>query len=207
MTRDTQQQRWRRKWDKHAGSYDRSMGFLDRYAFDDTREWVCTQATGQVLEVAIGTGLNLPLYPPDATITGVDWSRAMLDGARRRADELGRSVDLRVGDAQHLDFPDDSVDTVAATFSLCAIPDDRKAAAEMVRVLRPGGRLLLADHVTSSAWPVRQLQRVIEVFSVPLAGNYLRRPFHQLRERGLDIERQERFKLGIVERLRAVKPI
>ena len=86
MTRDTQQQRWRRKWDKHAGSYDRSMGFLDRYAFDDTREWVCTQATGQVLEVAIGTGLNLPLYPPDATITGVDWSRAMLDGARRRAD-------------------------------------------------------------------------------------------------------------------------
>ncbi len=131
----------------------------------------------------------------------------MLDGARHRAKQLGRTVDLRVGDAQHLDFPDDSFDTVVATFSLCAIPDDRQAVAEMIRVLRPGGRLLLADHVTSTAWPARLLQHVIEVFSVPLAGeHYLRRPLDHVREHGLHVETSDRFKFGIVERLRAIKP-
>jgi len=208
MTRDTARQlRWRRKWDKQAGSYDRSMGFFDRHVFGDTRQWICGQATGRVLEVAIGTGLNLPLYPPDITLTGVDWSPAMLEHARHRAQQLGRTVDLRVGDAQHLDFPDDAFDTVVATFSLCAIPDHRQALAEMIRVLRPGGALLLADHVTSTNLPARLAQHVIEVFSVPLAGeHYLRRPIDNVREHGLRVERHDRFTLGIVERLRAVKP-
>ncbi len=207
MTRDSQQQRWRRNWDKHAGTYDRSMNFWDRRLFGDTRQWVCAQATGDVVEVAIGTGLNLPLYPPGVRLTGIDWSQAMLDEARRRADQTGPAVDLRVGDAHHLDLADASFDTAVATFSLCAIPDHRQALAEMIRVLRPGGRLLLADHVTSTNPAARVLQHVIEMFSVPLAGeHYLRRPADDVREQGLHIEATDRFKLGIVERLRAVKP-
>src|SRR6266516_5015549 len=99
-------ERLRRYWDKHAGSYDQQMRFFDRRVFGDTRDWVCSQASGDVLEVAIGTGLNLPHYPGDVRLTGVEWSLAMLDIARRRARELGRKVDLRPGDAQALEFPD-----------------------------------------------------------------------------------------------------
>jgi len=200
-------ERLRRYWDKHAGSYDQQMGFFDRRFFGDTRDWVCSQASGEVLEVAIGTGLNLPHYPQQVRLTGLEWSPAMLDIARRRAQELGREVELRQGDAQDLEFPDASFDTVVCTFSLCGIPDDRQAVREMDRVLRPGGQLLLADHVESSRWYARAAQRLIELVTVPLGGEHFRRrPFIQVRALGYAIERHQRFTLGIVERLAARKP-
>ena len=62
--------RWRRYWDKHSASYDKQMRFFDRVLFGDSRAWVCSQATGDTLEVGIGTGLNLPLYPAGITLTG-----------------------------------------------------------------------------------------------------------------------------------------
>jgi len=200
-------ERLRRYWDKHAGSYDREMGFFDRRFFGDTRDWVCSQAFGDVLEVAIGTGLNLPHYPQQVRLTGVEWSPAMLDIARRRARELGRQVDLRLGDAQALEFPDASFDTVVCTFSLCAIPDERQAVWEMDRVLRPGGVLLLADHVEASRWDARAAQRLIDLVTIPLGGEHLRRrPITHVQALGYAIERHQRFKIGIVERLAARKP-
>jgi hypothetical protein len=66
--------RWQRYWDRKSKSYDREMGFFDRHLFKDSRPWVCQQATGEVLEVAIGTGLNLPHYPHDVQLTGIDFS-------------------------------------------------------------------------------------------------------------------------------------
>jgi ubiquinone/menaquinone biosynthesis C-methylase UbiE len=200
-------ERLRRYWDKHAGSYDREMGFFDRHLFGDSRHWVCSRAFGEVLEVAIGTGLNLAHYPPEVRLTGMEWSPAMLDIARRRAGQLGREVDLREGDAQALEFPDARFDTVVCTFSLCAIPDDRQALHEMARVLRPRGLLLLADHVEAAAWPARAVQRLIELVTVPLGGEHFRRrPITHVRAMGFGIEAHQRFKLGIVERLAARKP-
>jgi ubiquinone/menaquinone biosynthesis C-methylase UbiE len=116
-------------------------------------------------------------------------------------------VTLREGDAQALPFPDGSFDTVVCTLSLCAIPDDQRAVGEMIRVLRPGGRLLLLDHVAGSAWPVRAVQRLLELVTVPTGGeHFLRRPLRHVQAAGLDIECHDRFKLGIVERLTARKP-
>ena len=207
MSGTARQERLRRYWDKHARSYDRQMRLFDRTLFGPSRAWVCSQATGDVLEVAVGTGLNLGLYPEDARLTGIEWSPAMLEIARRRAGHLGRAADLREGDAQALPFPDASFDTVVCTLSLCAIPDDKRAIAEMIRVLRPGGRLLLLDHVAAANRPARAIQRLLELVTVPLGGeHFLRRPFHHLQTTGLRIEGHDRFKLGIVERLAARKP-
>jgi ubiquinone/menaquinone biosynthesis C-methylase UbiE len=199
--------RLRRYWDKHAPNYDRQMRLFDRVLFGDTRAWVCAQATGDVLEVAVGTGLNFGHYPDGIRLTGVDFSPAMLERARDRALKLGRMVDLREGDAHALAFPDNSFDTAVCTFSLCAIPDERQAVAEMRRVLRPGGLLLLADHVAGSVWPVRAIQGLLELVTVPLGGEHLRRrPLEQVRALGFEVQRRERFKAGIVERLAARKP-
>lgn len=207
MADPNQQERLRRYWDKHSASYDQQMGFFDRRFFGDTRQWVCSRASGAVLEVAVGTGLNLDHYPDHVQLTGVEWSPAMLQIARRRAERLDRTADLREGDAQALEFGDASFDSVVCTFSLCAIPDDEQAVREMARVLRPGGLLLLADHVASSAWPVRAVQRLIEVVSVPIGGeHFLRRPIRQVQALGYAIDAHDRFKLGIVERLAARKP-
>jgi len=206
-SRKDRTERWRRSWDKHAKTYDREMGFFDRVLFKDSRDWVCCQAEGDVLEVAVGTGLNLGHYPPDVRLTGIELSPEMLKIARRRAADLSRSIDLREGDAHRLELPDASFDTVVCTFSLCAIPDERQAVAEMRRVLRPGGLLLLADHVASPNRLGRGVQWLMERATIPLGGEHFRRrPSETVKDAGLTIERQERFGLGIVERLAARKP-
>jgi ubiquinone/menaquinone biosynthesis C-methylase UbiE len=194
-------------WDKQAARYDRAMNFWDRHLFGDSRPWACGRAVGEVLEVAVGTGRNLPFYPDGTRLTGVDWSPGMLAIARQRAADLGREVDLRPGDAQALDFPDSSFDTVLCALGLCAIPDDRRAVAEMARVLRPGGRLLLVDHVAASTSVLRAVQWLYERITIPLAGEHFRRrPLAHVRELGFGIEETERFRLGIVERVCARKP-
>jgi ubiquinone/menaquinone biosynthesis C-methylase UbiE len=199
--------RWQRYWDKHSGSYDKQMGFFDRHVFGDSRTWACGQATGNVLEVAVGTGLNLEAYPDDISLTGIDWSDAMLDIARDRSRQLGRTATLQQADAHELPFDDASFDTVVCTFGLCAIPDHTRAITEMTRVLRPGGLLILVDHIESTSRVVRAAQRVLEIFTVPLGGeHFLRRPMNQVRAAGLEIDEVERFKLGLVERLVARKP-
>ncbi len=200
-------ERQRRYWDRHAGSYDREMAFLERVLFGDGRAWVCRQATGRVLEVAIGTGRNLAHYPDTVRLTGVDVSPAMLAFARRRADEAGRDIALQVGDAQTLGSADGAFDTVVCTLALCSIPDADRAVAEMKRVLRPGGRLLLLDHVAGVRRDVRAVQRILEAITVRVGGEHLlRRPLAQVQAAGFRIERCERYKCGIVERLMARKP-
>jgi ubiquinone/menaquinone biosynthesis C-methylase UbiE len=202
----TKAERWNRYWDRKSASYDAEMGVWDRRLFGDSREWACGQATGEVLEVAVGTGLNLAWYPADVTLTGLDLSAGMLELARSRARDLGRAVTLRQGSAHELPFAEASFDTVVCTFGLCAIPDPAAAVGEMNRVLRPGGRLILVDHVAASSWVVRAMQWLVELASVPLAGEHFRRrPLKLVEALGLPIERQERFKLGLVERLVARK--
>jgi ubiquinone/menaquinone biosynthesis C-methylase UbiE len=200
-------ERLRRYWDKHAPDYDREMAFFERVLLADGRAWVCSQATGNVLEVAVGTGRNLPFYPPDIQLTGVEFSPAMLDLARQAARALGRTVDLRLGDAQALDLPDAAFDTVVCTLSLCGIPDERRAVAEMKRVLRPGGRLLLLDHIAASAAWARGIQWLLERITIALGEEHLlRRPLLTVRAAGFVVEVSQRSKLGIVERLVAHKP-
>ena len=149
--------RWNRYWDKKSRTYDREIGFFDRHLFGDSRQWVCSQAAGTTLEVAVGTGLNLEFYPDTVTLTGIDWSEQMLDLARQRAADLGHPATLQQADAHHLPFDDATFDTVVCTFGLCAIPDHTKALNEMTRVLRPGGQLILVDHIRSSVAPARAL--------------------------------------------------
>jgi ubiquinone/menaquinone biosynthesis C-methylase UbiE len=100
--------RWRGYWDKHSASYDEQMGYLRRHLFGDSRGWVCSRATGHTLEVAAGTGLNLPFYGEQVQLTGVDFSPAMLAIARDRATQLGRTMNLQEADALALPFPDAS---------------------------------------------------------------------------------------------------
>src|SRR5437660_7763768 len=134
-------------------------------------------------------------------------SYEMLAIGRQRAEDLRRPADLRLGDVQALDFPDESFDTVTCTLGFCTIPDTRAAAAEAFRVLRPGGQLLLMEHVRSPAPVIRGGQRLLEPLAVRFeADHLLREPLDYLPGVGFQIDHVQRLKLGIVERLRAHKP-
>lgn len=131
----------------------------------------------------------------------------MLEVAHDRARALGREVALRVGDAQSLDFPDSSFDTVVSTLALCTIPDAARAVAEAKRVLRPGGQFLLLEHVRSPLLPVRAVQRALDPLFVRLqADHLLREPLWDIEAVGFAIDGLERAKWGVVERLVARKP-
>ena len=200
-------ERVRRIQDKTAPRYDRQISFFERVLFADGREWATSQAEGAALEIAVGTGRNLEHYAPEIELTGIELSEEMLAIARRRANELGREADLRQGDAQALDFADASFDTVLITLALCTIPDDRAAAREARRVLRPDGKLILLEHVRSSIGPVRAIQRAIDPLSVRFAADHVvRDPLDYLETEGFEIESVERLKWGIVERVVARKP-
>ena len=199
--------RTQRIYDRTAGRYDRQIGFFERVLFEGGREWVCSRAEGDTLEIAFGTARNLPFYGAGVHLTGVELSPEMVVVAHERQHELGREADLRVGDAQSLEFDDGSFDTVVSTLTLCTIPDPARAVAEAFRVLRPGGRFVLLEHVRSPVGPVRGVQRVLNPLTVRFeADHLLRDPLEYLRAVGFEIDELERSKWGIVARIAAVKP-
>ena len=103
-----------------------------------------------VLEVGIGTGLNLPLYSPSCRLTGVDLSQEMLDKAVERAQKLAMpNLVLKVMDATSLDFSDSEFDKAVATYTISAVPDPVAVLREMKRVVKPGGLLVILNHFRS----------------------------------------------------------
>ena len=199
--------RLRAIWQKNAGKYDKQMNFCDKHLFTGGREWVTQRAKGKVLEVAIGTGRNLRHYPKDVDLTGIDLSPATLEFARRRAEELGMSVEIQEADGQALPFEDATFDTVVAALCMCNFPDPIAAVGEIKRVLKPGGTLVTIDHVRSPVLPVRAVQKALNPLMVRIEGDHItREPLEYYRHHGFEIAELERSKWGIVERVRALKP-
>jgi ubiquinone/menaquinone biosynthesis C-methylase UbiE len=207
QTHETPTAKQKRVWDKSAPSYDKQIAFFEKVWLAGARRWLGQRAHDRVLEVAIGTGRNLPYYRPDTTITGIELSPAMLAIAKDRAADLGLGVDLYEGDAERLPFDDASFDTVVCALSLCTIPHPAAAIAEMYRVLVPGGTLLLVDHIGSSWPPIWAAQWLMEQVTKRAAGEYFtRRQFPLARAAGFWIVETERLKAGSIERIHARKP-
>lgn len=197
-----------RVYEKGARSYDQQIAFFEKIQFGGGREWLGARAHGRILEVAIGTGRNLPYYPLDATVTGIELSPAMLAIARQRAADLGRDADLRAGNAEQLPFDDTAFDTVVCALALCTIPDPVAAIGEMKRVLVPGGRLLLLDHIGSSWPPIYAAQWLLEQVTIRAAGeHFTRRQLPLVQAAGFEIVETQRLKAGSVERVFARKPV
>lgn len=199
--------RQRGKWEKNASRYDAAMSGMERGLLAGSREWIGHRALGRVLEVAIGTGRSLEFYPAGTSIVGIDFSPAMLDLARRRAAEVGVAVELREGDAHVLPFDDAAFDTVVCALGLCSIPRPAEALAEMRRVLVPGGRLLLLDHIGSTWPPIFAAQWLVERVTILTSGeHFTRRQLPLVRATGFELVESERLKAGVIERVWATKP-
>jgi len=132
--------------------------WLDRLFTGRYRRPLFSQASGRVLDVACGTGVNFPYLPESVDLVGVDLSPEMLAGASQHLDGLELDGELREMDAQELAFEDDSFDTVISSLSTCTFPDPVAALREMERVCRPGGKILLLEHGRSDVGAIAKLQ-------------------------------------------------
>jgi len=135
----------RRRLDRRSG-YGAGYG-CEGLTIRDSREWVCRQARGRTLELGAGTGLNLRWYPGEVELVAVDLDRECLEVSSERVHELGGAVRLAVADGQRLPFGHDTFDTVVCTLAICDVDDRAATLTEVYRVVRPGGLLLLLDHL------------------------------------------------------------
>jgi len=145
-------------FDRLAVPYDRGMALLEWLWLRSLRARLLPHVRGRVLEIGIGTGANLPFYPPSVCLMALDESAEMLVVAGRRALALGRCVYFSQGDAERLAFPTGSFDTVVGSLVLCSVVNLGCALEELRRVLRaPGGRLLLLEHTRPRPGPLAWL--------------------------------------------------
>jgi phosphatidylethanolamine/phosphatidyl-N-methylethanolamine N-methyltransferase len=128
---------------------------------------MATSPGDRILEVGVGTGINLSLYPRDCNITGIDLSESMLEKAHERVAEKGmRNVRLQQMDASRLTFPDDAFDIVYAPYLISVVPDPVQVALEMRRVCRPGGRIIILNHFRSPNRLMSWGERLLSPFTI-----------------------------------------
>jgi phosphatidylethanolamine/phosphatidyl-N-methylethanolamine N-methyltransferase len=154
-------------YDKLANVYDLIFGPTLHPGRLRAIERMNIQPGERVLEVGVGTGINLPLYPREATVTGIDFSSSMLEKARERAARKDAApVRLLQMDAADLKFADNAFDIVYAPYLISVVPDPVKVAQEMRRVCRPGGRIIFLNHFLSPHPILSRIERLISPFTI-----------------------------------------
>jgi len=180
----------RARYQRISAIYDRMEGLMER-RFRPWREKVWQFAYGpRVLEVGVGTGKNMELWPRDCKVTAIDLTPGMLEIARKRANSLNRQGDdLFLADIQHLELPSAIFDTVVATFVFCSVPDPIQGLREIGRVVRPDGHILLLEHVRIDRPVIGPLMDMLAPLVVRLNGASInRRTVENVRAAGLQTE-------------------
>lgn len=147
---------------------------------------------GRVLEIGVGTGKNIEYYPENINISAIDLTPGMLIFAQNKVTSLGLEVDLQVGDAQNIDYPSNTFDVVVATFVFCSVPDAVLGLQEARRVLKPGGKLLLLEHVRSKSLLIGKMMDLFNPLMLKLMGlNINRDTIDNVKKAGFEIEESE----------------
>lgn len=197
----------RRRYNRIAPVYDFMEGLVERSRYSTWREMIWSKVEGnKILEVGVGTGKNFPCYPRGAEITAIDFSDRMLERARKKAREQGLQVRLQQMDVQSLEFEDNTFDTVVATFVFCSVPDPVRGLAEVERVCRPGGKVLLLEHVLSDNRVIAWLMNLVNPVLARLMGpNINRRTVENVARSGLIVEQVTDLAAGIFKLIEARK--
>jgi ubiquinone/menaquinone biosynthesis C-methylase UbiE len=186
-----------------AAHYDRSLWLLEHFTLRRLRQQLLQQVEGRVLEIGVGTGANLPLYADTRLVTGIDVHRGRLAGAQFR--QTSSPFVASCADAQHLPFAAHIFDTVISTLVFCCIPVPEQALNEIKRVLRPGGRLLLLEHVRGQGPISRRLTDWLHPLWFALQGecHLNRETARSVANAGFHISQKSRHGWGVLQMIQA----
>lgn len=161
----------RRRYNRTAMFYD----LMDKMISPELRQLAVRQVKGNVLEVGVGTGQNLPFYQGNCQVTGIDLSPGMLNKAQSKAKQAKVSVKLLEMDAQAMTFPENTFDSIIATCVFCSVPDPVKGLSEIRRVCKPSGKIILLEHVRSDSPVLGWLMDMLNPLSLYMVGSNINR--------------------------------
>ncbi|MFC6965097.1 class I SAM-dependent methyltransferase [Halocatena marina] len=194
----------KRKYNDFASIYSTMERVQELLGLRKLRQRLLQRASGEVLEVACGTGANFPYYPQGCAVTAVDLSPAMVKIAEQRTKTVASNINIQLMDAEQLAFPEKSFDTVVSTLTLCTFPDPIAALEEMKRVCRKDGRILLLEHGRSSNRLVGRFQDIREdAHAKRLGCHWNREPLELVEQAGLHPIVTRRTLLGIFHEIEA----
>ncbi len=207
LTTDNATELARKRYDRTAVVYDLCEAISERFGYGKWRELLWDKAEGiHILEVGVGTGKNFSYYPPDAVITAIDFSDRMLKRAKDRASKQKVKVRLQQMDVQNLEFEDNTFDTVVASLVFCSVPDPVRGLMEVKRVCKPGGKIVLLEHILSANPILGWLMNLVNPLAVRMRGaNINRRTVENILRSRLRIEQVTDLFAGIFKLIEARK--
>ena len=192
--------------------WDFSAAFYDLLAWGPERRWaprkreLFASMQGKVLFVAVGTGQDIPFFPPGQDITAIDISPRMLAKARARAARYHGSLELREMDVHALEFPDHSFDQVVTSCTFCSVPDPVAGLIALRRVLKPGGALYMFEHTGSRVFPFNLMLDVMTPIWRPIGPEMNRDTVANVKKAGFEIRQVNNVYLDVVKTIAATAP-
>ena len=193
------------KWNRASRTYDLAT-WGDEQRFGPAKRRLFANMTGDCLMVAAGTGNDFKYFPPGLAVTAIDISPAMIERSRARAAAYPGQLTLRVMDVQALEFGDATFDTVVTACTFCSVPDPLQGLREMCRCLKPGGRLLMFEHVRSRIGPIAILQDLLTPISRLLGPDMNRETTSNVVRAGFELCHEENVYLDVVKAIEARRP-
>ncbi|HLG85746.1 MAG TPA: class I SAM-dependent methyltransferase [Alphaproteobacteria bacterium] len=194
----------RDKWDAAAKSFD-LLARGDERRFGETKRRFFAGIRGKTLFVAAGTGNDFKFFPPGHEIVAIDISPKMLERAKLKLGTYAGEIELREMDVTALDYPDDTFDTIATICTFCSVPKPVTGLRELHRVLKPGGRILMFEHVRSHIGPLGIMQDLMTPLTRRAGPDLNRDTVGNVRRAGFRIRRIENAYLDIVRMIDASK--
>lgn len=195
-----------KKWDKAAANFDLMAGFgPEKRWLPDKRELFGNMGEGNILFLAVGTGLDIPAFPEGRNITGIDISQKMLDVAAERAGNYSGTLELQQADVHDLPFADEQFDQVFTSCTFCSVPNPIDGLRALQRVLKPGGELFMFEHTGSRYYPFKPMMNLMTLVSRKLGPDMNRTTVENVVAAGYRLKKVTHVYMDVVKTIHAVK--
>ncbi len=196
----------REKWDRAAGTFDLMSSRGPEWRWEPAKRKFFSAMNGKILFLAVGTGLDIPFFPPGHEIVGIDISPRMLEKAQSRADAYEGNLELLEMDVHDLRFEDNTFDQIFTSCTFCSVPNPVKGLESLRRVLKPGGELRMFEHTGSRWFPFNLMMHLMTPLS-RLVGPEMNRPtVENVRRAGFQVREVKNLYLDVVKAITAESP-